>query len=357
MPFDVREFPAGDALREEDRNRRLIALWLFTLAGMIVVMVGLGGATRLTGSGLSIMEWAPVAGTLPPLSHAGWEQLFALYRSIPQYKLLNPDMDLAGFQHIFWLEYTHRLWGRLMGAVLIVPLGWFAWRRAISGGLALRLLGLFVLGGLQGAVGWFMVASGFERDATSVSPLRLVLHLLLALALYAGVLWTALSVRRPRPRPGAPAGLRRLVAACAVLLAATIAAGGLVAGTHAGFEYNTFPLMDGRLVPASYAALHPFLRNLIANLAAVQFDHRLLATVTALLLLATVAVGFASRPPRAVAQALAAICVLLLAQYALGVATLLSVVAIPIAVAHQVNAALLLGAALVTLHQLRGERV
>lgn len=356
MPFDVREFPAGDALREQDRNRRLISLWLFTLAFMIVVMVGLGGATRLTGSGLSIMEWAPIAGTLPPLSHAAWEQLFALYRGIPQYRLLNPDMDLAGFQHIFWLEYTHRLWGRLMGAVLILPLGWFAWRRAISGGLALRLLGLFVLGGLQGAVGWFMVASGFERDATSVSPLRLVVHLLLALALYAAVLWTALSVRRPRPRPGAPAALRRLVGACAVLLSLTIAAGGLVAGTHAGFDYNTFPLMDGRLVPASYGAMHPFLRNLVANIAAVQFDHRLLATVTALLLVATVGLGLAARPPRPVVRALAVTGLLLVVQYALGVATLLSVVAIPLAVAHQVNAALLLGAVLVTLHQLRAER-
>ncbi len=355
MPFDVREFPAGDVLREQDRNRRLISLWLFTLAFMIVVMVGLGGATRLTGSGLSIMEWAPIAGALPPLSHRAWEQLFALYKTIPQYKLLNPDMDLAGFQHIFWLEYTHRLWGRLMGAVLILPLAWFAWRRAISRGLALRLLGLFALGGLQGAVGWFMVASGFEKDATAVSPLRLVLHLLLALALYAGVLWTALSVRRPRPRPGAPAGLRRLVAACAVLLTVTIAAGGLVAGTHAGFDYNTFPLMDGRLVPVSYGAMHPFLRNLVANIAAVQFDHRLLATLTAVLLAGTVALGFAARPPRAVAQALAATGALLLLQYALGVATLLTIVAIPLAVAHQVNAALLLGAVLVTLHQLRAE--
>ena len=356
MPFDVREFPAGDTVREQDRNRRLISLWLFSLAFMIVVMVGLGGATRLTGSGLSIMEWAPIAGTLPPLTHGAWEKLFALYKTIPQYKLLNPDMTLAGFQHIFWLEYVHRLWGRLMGAVLILPLAWFAWRRAISRALGLRLLVLFVLGGLQGLVGWFMVSSGFETDATAVSPWRLVVHLLLALALYAAVLWTALSVRRPRPRPGGPAGLRRLVATCGVLLTVTIAAGGLVAGTHAGFYYTTFPLMDGQLVPASYGAIHPFLRNLVANIAAVQFDHRLLATLAALLLAGTVVIGLAGRPPRPVAQALAAMGALMLVQYALGVATLLTVVAIPIAVAHQVNAALLLGAVLVTLHQLRAER-
>lgn len=353
MPFDVREFPAGDALREQDRNRRLISLWLFTLAFMIVVMVGLGGATRLTGSGLSIMEWAPIAGTLPPLSHAAWEQLFALYRGIPQYRLLNPDMDLAGFQHIFWLEYTHRLWGRLMGAVLILPLGWFAWRRAISGGLALRLLGLFVLGGLQGAVGWFMVASGFERDATSVSPLRLVVHLLLALALYAAVLWTALSVRRPRPRPGAPAALRRLVGACAVLLSLTIAAGGLVAGTHAGFDYNTFPLMDGRLVPASYGAMHPFLRNLVANIAAVQFDHRLLATATVLLALATAGLGLARIPPGPARPALLALGLMVVVQYVLGVSTLLWVVPEGLAAAHQASAVLLLSAALASVHALR----
>ncbi len=356
MPFDVREFPAGDTVREQDRNRRLISLWLFTLAFMIVVMVGLGGATRLTGSGLSIMEWAPIAGTLPPLTHGAWEKLFALYKTIPQYKLLNPDMNLAGFQHIFWLEYVHRLWGRLMGAMLLLPLAWFAWRRAISRSLGLRLLGLFVLGGLQGLVGWFMVSSGFETDATAVSPWRLVVHLLLALALYAAVLWTALSVRRPRPRPGAPAGLRRLVASCGVLLPGTLAAGGRVAGAPAGFYYTPFPLMDGQLVPASYGAIHPFLRNLVANIAAVQFDHRLLATLTALLLVGTVVIGLAGRPPRPVAQALAAMGALVLVQYALGVATLLTVVAIPIAVAHQVNAALLLGAVLVTLHQLRAER-
>lgn len=356
MPFDVREFPAGDALREQDRNRRLMSLWLFILAAMIVVMVGLGGTTRLTGSGLSIMEWAPIAGTLPPLTHGAWVKLFALYKTIPQYRLMNPDMTLAGFQHIFWLEYFHRLWGRLMGVVLIAPLLWFIWRRAISRGLTLRLFGLFVLGGLQGALGWFMVASGFDPNSIAVAAPRLVAHLLLALALYAAVLWIALSVRRPRPRPGAPTWLRRLVAACGVVLVVTIAAGGLTAGTHAGFDYNTFPLMDGRLVPASYATMHPFWRNLLANIAAVQFDHRVLATVTAVLLVATVGLGLAVRPPRPVALALLGMGVLVLVQYALGVATLLTVVAIPLAVAHQVNAALLLGAVIITLHQLRRER-
>ncbi len=355
MPFDPATSPAPWAVPA--RDRAAVATWLLGLSAMVLVMVALGGATRLTGSGLSIMEWAPLSGTLPPLSHAAWAHLFGLYKTIPQYRLLNPDMTLAGFQHIFWLEWVHRLWGRLMGLALLLPLGWFWWRGAVTSWLLRRLLLLFALGGLQGAVGWFMVASGFAAGSTAVSAYRLVVHLALALILYSALLWTGLSVLRPMPAPVPPRGVVRALGILLGCLALTITAGGFVAGLHAGLIYNEFPLMGGRLLPEGYGALHPLLRNVTENIAAVQFDHRLLATVTALLLLATVAVGFASRPPRAVAQALAAICVLLLAQYALGVATLLSVVAIPIAVAHQVNAALLLGAALVTLHQLRGERV
>lgn len=336
-------------------NRRLVALWLFAVCGMILVMIGLGGATRLTGSGLSIMEWAPLQGALPPLSEAEWQRLYALYRQIPQYALLNEGFGLAGFKHIFWLEYVHRLWGRLIGLAFLAPLAWLWWRGAIERRLRSRLLLLFALGGLQGAVGWFMVASGFFPESTTVSPYRLVVHLALALLLYAALLWTGLAALRPSPAPAAPPALRRAVQACCALTALTILAGGFVAGLKAGLTYNTFPLMDGRLLPAGYADLHPFLRNLTENIAAVQFDHRLLAALTLLAVLATVAWGATrARPP--VRFALLALGGTVAAQFALGVATLLAVVPVTLATAHQVMAVLVLTAALVTLHATGPER-
>jgi cytochrome c oxidase assembly protein subunit 15 len=356
MPFDVRDFPG--ALPEDratsQRNRRLVATWLFVVAGMILVMIVLGGVTRLTGSGLSIMEWAPVTGILPPLNHADWENLFRLYQQIPQYALLHEGMGLDGFRHIFWLEWTHRLWGRLIGLVFLAPLVWFWATGRIERRLRPWLLLLFLLGGLQGAVGWFMVASGFFPDSTAVSPYRLVVHLGLALCLYGAIVWTGLTVLHPTPvyRAGT-VRLQRLAIACCALVAVTILAGGFVAGTHAGFDYNSFPLMDGQFVPDGYARLTPFLRNLTENIAAVQFDHRALATVTALLTAFTVALGLVMPLPPAVRLKLAALGLTTAVQYGLGVATLLLVVPAGLAAAHQANAVLVLTAALVLLHALR----
>lgn len=352
MPFDERSFPAYAETTQHDR--RMVAFWLFAVCFMILGMVALGGATRLTGSGLSIMEWKPVAGVLPPLSHADWEKLFGLYKEIPQYALLHPGMGLSGFKQLFWLEWTHRLWGRLIGLVFLLPLIWFWATGRIERRLRPRLVVIFLLGGLQGAVGWFMVASGFFPDSTAVAPARLVVHLSLALVLYAAILWTGLSLLRPEadPGPGAP-WVRRLATASVTLIAITIVAGGFVAGTHAGFVYNTFPLMDGHLIPQNYDHLSPFLHNITANLAAVQFDHRVLATLTALTVLATVAAGLAAKLPLYARGAVLALGAAVLAQYCLGVATLLSVVAVPLAVAHQSMAVLLLTAALVTRHALR----
>ena len=350
MPFDDRTFPspAGEALRD----RRLLAGWLFTLCGMILVMIVLGGATRLTGSGLSIMEWAPLTGALPPLSDAEWLRLYHLYQQIPQYELVNHGFGLAGFKQIFWLEWVHRLWGRLIGLAFIVPLVWLSWRRAVPWSMVPRLLLLFALGGLQGAVGWFMVASGFFPDSTAVAPARLVIHLALALVLYAALLWTGLGVLRPIAAGGNPAGLRRLAQALAVLVPLTMLAGAWVAGLHAGFTYNTFPLMDGRLVPEAYAALSPFLRNFAENIATVQFNHRLLATLTGLTAAAAVGMGVTLARGRVRAAALALGGVVGL-QYLLGVLTLLWVVPVPIAIAHQAVAVLALTATLVLLHTLR----
>ncbi len=350
MPFDVREFPAGTEAAA--RNRRLVGGWLLVVAFMVFVMVVLGGATRLTGSGLSIMEWAPIRGALPPLNQADWQRLFHLYERIPQYALLHHGFGLAGFKQIFWLEWTHRLWGRLIGLAFFVPLVWFWARGAIEPRLRPRLALLFVLGGLQGAVGWFMVASGFFPESTSVSPYRLVVHLAFALALYVALLWTGLSVLRPTP-DAAPDAPSRLLRALLALLSLTIVAGGFTAGLHAGKIYNTFPLMDGRLVPATYADMHPLLRNLTQNLAAVQFDHRLLATVTALLAAATAAIGLRRPQPPALRRALVALGVAVCAQYALGVATLLNFAPPGLATAHQAGAVLLLTTVVASLHAAR----
>ena len=357
MPFDDRSFPSAEAALQRRRRYR-VATWLFIVAFMVWVMAVLGGATRLTGSGLSIMEWAPLSGALPPLSDAEWQRLFALYKMIPQYALLHPGMGLDGFKSIFWLEWSHRAWGRLIGVVFFVPLVWFAVTGAIPRRMVPRLALLFVLGGLQGAVGWFMVASGFAPDATSVSPARLVVHLTLALSLFAAILWTALSTSSPVATSitGA-ASVKRLAIATCVLVALTIVAGGFTAGLHAGLVYNTFPLMDGRLFPAGYADLHPFLRNLIENPIAVQFDHRLLATLTALTALATIVQGVRRGSlPVAAGMALACLGCAVVTQYMLGVTTLITGVAVPLAIAHQATAVALLAASLTLAHTLRGAR-
>ncbi len=355
MPFDVRDFPGAGA--KDRADRRLIAGWLFGVCGMILGMIALGGATRLTGSGLSIMEWAPFQGALPPWSEAEWRRLFGLYKGIPQYTLLHEGFGLDGFKRIFWLEWVHRLWGRLIGLAVILPLIGFWWTGRIEPWLRWRLLGIFVLGGLQGAVGWFMVASGFFADATAVSPYRLVVHLVLAVALFAAILWTGLTVLHPHGRAGPGSRpLRLAVAAVSALVALTLLAGGFVAGTHAGLDYNTFPLMAGRLFPAGYGALRPYPLNWTENIAAVQFDHRALATLTLLATLLTAFVGFRSTTAGEVPGLRRALLWLggaLAAQYALGVATLLSVVARPLAVSHQIVAVLALTAALRALHCLR----
>ena len=343
MPFDPPTHRTSSELRA--RRDPAVAAWLFVLCGMLLVMVTLGGATRLTGSGLSIMEWAPLMGTLPPFSEAEWRRLYALYQKIPQYTLVNQGFGLEGFKDIFWLEWTHRLWGRLIGVALVLPLLAFAWQGRIPRRLGLRLLGLLALGAVQGLVGWVMVASGFEPDRTAVSPYRLVLHLALAVGLYAALLWTALGVLRG-PAPHRPA---RLLACTAAAVALTMLAGGFVAGLKAGLTYNSFPLMDGQLVPAGYAALHPWLLNLFENVAAVQFDHRLLATATVLVAGLAVAVGMrgATGGLRAALLALGAA---VIAQYGLGVVTLLHAVPVPLGAAHQALAMLVLTATLVALH-------
>jgi cytochrome c oxidase assembly protein subunit 15 len=353
MPFDTTWPPLdADTAERERAGDVAVALWLLLVAAMIVVMVALGGATRLTGSGLSIMEWRPLTGWLPPLSEAEWQRLFALYRTIPQYLELNRGMDLAGFKEIFWLEYLHRLWGKLIGVVFAAGAIALAATGRLRRSLWPRIGLLFGLGALQGALGWFMVASGFFAHRTAVSPYRLTMHLGLAFVIFAAVLWTALDLLAKRAvRPAPPRAAKRALHAAGGLALATMLAGGFVAGLRAGFSYNTFPLMDGRLIPAGYGDLTPWIMNWFENVAAVQFNHRLLATAT--LVAAAVAVGLAWRagPPWRGPVALFAGAIAV--QYALGVVTLLAVVPVSLGTLHQTVAVLVLGAFVIAAHRMR----
>ena len=357
MPFDNRFVTPSEAAHSARRDARAVAWWLLGVAGLVWIMVALGGATRLTGSGLSIMEWAPLSGALPPINEAEWNRLYELYRTIPQYELVNQGFGLEGFKQIFWLEWIHRLWGRLIGLAYFAGLAWFWLRGRIPAGAKPRLIGLMLLGGLQGAVGWYMVASGFEADRTAVSPYRLVIHLGLALVIYAALLWTALGLLRPVPdAPASARPVRRMVRVAFWAAALAMLAGGFVAGIRAGLSYNTFPLMDGRLVPEGYLDLAPWWKNLTANIAAVQFNHRLAASLAGLAALGAVWAGLRRLPDGFARRAVLALGGAVALQYALGVATLLAVVPVALGTLHQATAVLVLTTALVAMHALRPAR-
>ncbi|HEX5767002.1 MAG TPA: COX15/CtaA family protein [Burkholderiales bacterium] len=320
-----------------DRDRSIVAAWLFVCAALAFAVVLVGGITRLTRSGLSIVEWQPLIGIVPPLSAQDWEALFARYRETPEFRQLNPNMTLEGFKGIFWWEYTHRLLARVIGIVYVVPLLFFQWRKMLERSLAVKLWAIFVLGALQGVLGWYMVKSGLIDDP-QVSPVRLSAHLGLALVIFAAELWIALQLLSPRIRPfeKIPLLLPYLVLAMAV-------SGGMVAGLRAGYAYNTFPLMNGELVPPDLLTLEPWWRNFLYNMASVQFLHRAFFWLIALLVL----VSWWPARHRAASH------VLLLAfaaQAALGILTLLNAVPLPLAVAHQSGAVVLLAAALWNAH-------
>ena len=345
----------------ESTRHGAVAAWLFACCALIFAMVVVGGITRLTLSGLSITEWNPVIGIVPPLTEAQWATEFARYQQIPEYRLIHYGMSLAEFKGIYFWEYAHRLLGRLIGVAYAVPLVWFWLRGRLPRRLVPALLGILTLGFAQGLLGWYMVESGLVHRV-EVSQYRLVAHLALALAIYSLILWTALGlVRRPSnshssaPREGesVAAGWRRAAEEVILLVGLTIVAGGFVAGTRAGLTYNTFPLMDGRLIPAGYAQLHPFVRNWFENIPAIQFDHRLLAIMTAVGLLLLWAASLRSRLPTSARTALWALLAAALLQFALGVSTLLLAVPIPLAAAHQAGAVLLLTAAIFFRHTLR----
>jgi len=314
-----------------------VTRWLVVVAAMVFIMVVLGGVTRLTQSGLSMVDWRPITGILPPLSEAAWNEVFNAYRRFPEYQRLNYGMTLTEFKAIFLMEYFHRLWGRLIGLVFALPLVWFALRGQVRGRLALALGGLLLLGGAQGVMGWVMVKSGLV-DTPSVSAYRLAAHLGLAIAIYLSLLWLILS----RTRPSATDGVIRAWSRGALIAAlVTIASGAFVAGLDAGMTYNTFPLMDGKLIPDGLIAPGVGWANPFENVTMVQFNHRILAIATLIVVLTLALRGRgATGAARTAAYAAGAMAVI---QVIIGITTLLLVVPVWAGALHQAGALVLIG--------------
>ena len=317
---------------------------------MVLLLVVIGGVTRLTDSGLSITEWRPVSGALPPLSDAAWNEEFAKYRQIPEYRLVYPDMTLAGFQRIYLWEYTHRLWARLVGAALLIPLVVFWLRGAIAPAVRNRLVVLLLLMGGQGALGWYMVRSGLSARV-DVSQYRLAAHLALALVIYATAVWTAADILWGGGKAAVSAGFRRAVTVWTGMVFLTAVAGAFVAGLRAGKVFNEFPLMAGRLVPPGYWTPSLGWANLFDNVATVQFNHRWLGIITAVTALAIAVTAARSMAPSRVRMLALLAGTVAIGQVTLGIVTLLWSVPIPAAMAHQTGAVLLFSVGLLIRHE------
>ncbi len=335
-------------------SQRAVAWWLFACCAMVFVTMVVGGVTRLTHSGLSIVEWKPLIGALPPLSHADWLELFAKYQQTPEFIKRNHDMTLDGFQFIFWWEWAHRLSGRAIGVVFFLPYVWFLLRGHLRGAMAARVFGFFILGGLQGAMGWYMVKSGLVDDPR-VSQYRLAAHLGLAFLLFGLMGWTGLGVLQPR-NDGFTASpaltfTRRLGNWLVALVFIMVLSGALVAGIHAGLAYNTFPLMNGNFVPPEIFMVEPLWLNFFTNMATVQFDHRMIAWLL-MGLIPWYSWRIWSERPAARTPAMM-LTLWLAVQVGLGIATLLLQVPVALAATHQAGAMVLFGLLLWANHAIR----
>lgn len=337
---------AASVLPMPSKDRRAaVRRWLMVMIGLVVLMVMVGGATRLTGSGLSITEWRPVTGAIPPLDDQAWQLEFDKYRASPQYALLNAGMELAEFKFIYWWEWGHRQLGRFLGIVFGLGIVWFAAIGALRGRELLMAVAIAGLGGLQGTIGWVMVASGLKPGMIAVAPIKLMLHLTLASIILA--LLTLFSARFA-PRPIAERGVsRRWPAILLIAILVQIALGALVAGSRAGLTFNTWPLMDGRFVPsaATLFAVTPLIENFADNVALVQFNHRLAGFAVLALALIVAMKMRTIAPSGAAAARTTLIAGLVLLQFALGVLTLIYAVPIALALAHQALAMLIVIAA------------
>ena len=336
----------------------IVRAWLFSIAGLIFAMVLVGGATRLTDSGLSITEWQPLLGVIPPLNQADWLEAFQKYQQIPEYQLINKGMSLDAFKTIYWWEWAHRFLGRFIGVAFFVPFLIFWLRGMIPRPLLLKLLTIFLLGGAQGALGWYMVQSGLS-ERTDVSQYRLAAHLGLAVLIYGAILWVAFGLNRTArfaaPRAPVPRFLQIFAAVLAGLIFLQILLGGFVAGTDAGLSHNTWPLMDGAIIPDGLGAMQPWYINLFENVLTIQFNHRMLAYLIAGMALVNLWLAWKTAEPASKKLSIALLAVVV-AQSALGIFALLTQLQIGWALAHQAGALILLSLALYYLHRLAIER-
>lgn len=322
---------------------RMVQIWLLAVALLVFCMIVVGGATRLTDSGLSITEWKPILGAIPPLSDADWHAAFTKYREIPEYKLVNAGMSLAEFKLIYWWEWSHRFLGRFIGVAFAVPFAVFWLMGALRPAWWPKLLALLTLGALQGAIGWYMVQSGLV-DRVDVSQYRLALHLSVAFLIFALLIWFALDLSPREKTQTSDSGVRTMAFVLLGVVFLQIVLGAFVAGLKAGFTYNTWPLMDGKLVPDGLGMLSPWYLNLFENVTTVQFNHRSVAYVVAALMLANlwlVVSPLGWGDARTKSAALVGVAVL--AQILLGIWTLLAVVPLSLGLVHQAGAAILFG--------------
>ncbi len=336
-----------------DNNQKSIAVWLLICCISVFAMVVLGGVTRLTQSGLSMVEWQPIMGVIPPLSETEWQHTFEKYQRFPEYQKINQHMTLAEFKPIFWFEYAHRMLGRIIGLIFLIPFLFFWFTRRIPRQLVPKLIAVFCLGGLQGLLGWYMVQSGLVNEP-HVSPYRLTAHLSLAVLIYGYMMWLVLGLisggKRTHSWSVDPPW--RLSVLVTILVGVIIISGGFVAGTRAGFAFNTFPTMNGDWVPQGIWALQPVWRNMFENLATVQFTHRVVALALALLvpiLWLSVLFASVSSQVRLVTHGLL---VMLMVQITLGITTLINTVPVSVAAMHQGGALLVLTMALWVTHGL-----
>ena len=333
---------------------KIIAVWLFVLCGMVFFMVILGGLTRLTHSGLSMVSWRPITGWLPPIGVQEWQSVFDLYKETPEFKKINDGMTIDGFKSIFWLEYSHRLWGRIIGIVFIFPFLFFLFKGRIRRGLAPRLIIILIMGGFQGVLGWYMVKSGLI-DNPDVSQYRLVAHLSAAIIIYGFMFWVAMSLVRVRHEVLPDFSIKLLFASIFVTcwIFATIISGGFVAGLDAGLIYNTFPLMDGQFIPDGLWNMQPWHKNLFENVTTVQFNHRVFAEVSLLLIIGLWWYVRRSNVSRLVLRPFQAMLIMVFIQVTLGILTLMFVVPIFVASLHQLGALILFTFSLWGAHMLR----
>ncbi len=333
-------------------SRSAVAGWLGICCVLVFCMVVLGGVTRLTDSGLSMVRWEPISGMLPPLTQTSWQAEFEHYRKFPEYQKINAGMPLDAFKRIFYFEYAHRMLGRLIGLVFAIGFVWLWARKHLSRPLVSHLVAMFVLGGLQGLLGWYMVKSGLV-EIPHVSQYRLTAHLGLAISIYLYMLWVLFILLERRSAPVVARGLRRSSWGLGVLTFATVLSGGFVAGLKAGHAFNTFPLMAGQWIPPGYLALEPTWRNFFENIATVQFNHRLLAISTfALVLVFAIRVikDKALRPLRKPTLTLAGVATI---QVGLGISTLIWFVPVALGAMHQAVALILLSVMLYVVFRFR----